>query len=53
MFLKAIVLLNACSTRVINMLNEIYSLSTLAIKKMEDIKEPTDFPPANGKVDID
>ncbi len=53
MFLKAIVLLNACSTRVINMLNEIYSLSTLAIKKMEDIKESTDFPPANGKVDID
>lgn len=53
MFLKAIVLLNACSTQVINMLNEIYSLSTLAIKKMGEIKESTAFSPADGKVDID
>jgi hypothetical protein len=53
MFLKAIVLLNALSTQVINTLNEMYSLSTLAIKKMGEVRESNGFPPANGKVDID
>ncbi len=43
MFLKAIIFLNVLNTRGINMLNEIHSLSTLAIKKMESIKEPIDI----------
>lgn len=53
LFLKALIFLTALGTEEIETLYEICNLSTLALKKINELKEPIPFPSGNKDIDIE